>query len=252
MNSSIEFSVLIERALLLYRAYFQKFLVFGVAGAIVANLLSFLPVGAGTGIDNMELIKAFISLILAFVQFKITVSIVLLIRDSLNGDQVLPNKSFSESSSYYWDYVLTSFFLGLRMLVIFIPLGIIAAIFQTMVAYVVVCTIGIVAIFYVLIHYMFAPMMRVLNPEVSTPFSSTFNMVRNYRWEMFLFVVVIIVISGLIPMINYFIKLPFPLNAILDTLLSTIIFPFSNIVMVLFYYNLVDIQPENQTQTELS
>lgn len=236
MSSRFDLSFLFFKSIALLKEYLQEFVLFGAAFALLGIISQFIPNGNSTE----RVIHTIASIILIMIQARITVSLILFINGKLLGEALSPAQALKAGGEFYWGYFGTNLLLGFRILVILIPLVFLAALSQDMLIYIVAGAIGFIGLTYMFIHYSFAPIVRVLNPEVQAPFATSYSLSKNYRKEIFMVFLIVLIISILVRIISKYVPSFYPVNLFIGFFYSSLVIPFSSIFSVIFYHFLID------------
>jgi len=181
---------LIEESYKLYRENFNQLII--VSG--IQSLIGLYSYLYGSIQENpvLQFTFLFIGIVLTYYSLKLGVTMLLLINDRINNIQSTWNECYERANENIWIYIGAVLMLGI---IVGIPLLLLVFgfVFSSIdVLKILIILIGGPIVIYLFAHYFFAPVICILNPEVSFSLKKSFELVKKDRTRVFYFAFTII------------------------------------------------------------
>lgn len=231
------FSQLLEKSYNLYRDNFTLFFQLSVAQALLGLITGQISKVID---DDFIVVSLLIGLILLYFQMRLAVALVYAVIDRHNNKSVNVLEKYHQSKEKIWQYIGATFLL---MLMIIIPIAILIAIFvasDNLVIEVLVVLIGSGIGLFLLMHYILAPYIVILNPNSKTAFKESFNLVRPIRDLAALVALTSAFLVGAPYLLFEILDISGATSEIMGSLLQAVLAPLNLCIVLLFYINFAD------------
>lgn len=233
---------LLKQSYFLYKENFIPFFQLSAAQAILGLISSQVTNALG---QNLMPVSVIISLVILYFQMRFAIALVYLVKDRLEDKTSELIEYFNRSKEKIWQYIGASFLVGLTIAVPLIILGVIFMSSGNNVVQAIVVFIAVLTTFYLLTHYFLTPYIVLLNPNTTSAFNESYNLVKPV-WITGLLVIILTILMLAVPFILFdlFIVQGF-LGTLIGSFIQALVAPLNVGVIVLFYFSLTSSQDED-------
>ncbi|WKK75785.2 hypothetical protein QYS49_30885 [Marivirga salinae] len=255
MNTKLKIFVIIEEAIDLFKSNYKLFLTISFLGAVCSLLISLGNQLVNTDDFINAVVLVLVVIFSIYFSFRLQIALIIAVNNRFQKFETDFQECYKTAGSYFWSYVFTSIALallvGLSIVFIFFSISM-----EANPLVIALCSLLFGGLALLLLYYFnFAPLVSVLNPEASSNFSKSKELVKSQPRLVLSMVVLGVIVQILLYLSkdllggNSFV-MNMEVSYVLEFMVDLVIAPLFTIVYMMVYYKLQETAYEQENLTD--